>query len=182
VNLKKLSQFEKYGIMAAIIIACTFFYMKKVYEPQEKEFKKTVAALNKVVGEINGLKQVPSMVQVRHELESLKKSLEEVDQKLQGTLMHTGAAREVTRMLRQINEHVAASGLRVVSLQPKGRNMDTLLQLEWNHFQLNLSGSFHGFLHLLDSLRAMPDAVRIDGVTLKGGDGEFLNITFNLMI
>jgi hypothetical protein len=72
VNLKKLSQFEKYGIMAAIIIACTFFYMKKVYEPQEKEFKKTVAALNKVVGEINGLRQVPSVVQVRHELESLK--------------------------------------------------------------------------------------------------------------
>jgi Tfp pilus assembly protein PilO len=97
-----------------------------------------------------------------------KKSLAEANHKLEGTLMHTGAAREVTRMLRQINEHVAASGLKVVSLQPKGRNMDTLLQLEWNHFQLNLSGSFHAFLHLLESLRAMPDAVRIDGVTLAG--------------
>jgi len=180
--MKKLSQFEKYGIMAAIIIACTFFYMKKVYEPQEKEFKKTVAALNKVVGEVNGLRQVPPLIQVKHELEAAKKDLEEVNLKLQGTLMHTGAPREVTHMLRQVNEHVAASGLQVVSLTPGGRNMDTLLQLEWNLFQLNLSGSFHGFLHLLESLRNMPDAIRIDGVLLQSGDGSSLNITFNLMI
>ncbi len=179
---KKLSQFEKFGIMAAIIIACTFFYMKKFYEPQEKEFKKTVAALNKVVGEVNGMKQIPPLIQVKHELEKLKADLEEVNKKLEGTMMHTGAAREVTRTLRRINEHVAASGLTVVSLIPGGRNMDPLLQLEWNHFQLNLSGSFHGFLHLLESLRAMPDAVRIDGVTLAAGGNEFLNITFTLMI
>lgn len=180
--MKKLSQFEKFGIMAAIIIACTFFYMKKFYEPQEKEFKKTVAALNKIVGEVNGLKQVPPLIQVKHELNTLKTDLEEVNEKLTGTLMHTGAAREVTRTLRQINEHVAVSGLKVVSLIPGGRNMDPLLQLEWNHFQLNLSGSFHGFLRLLESLRSMPDAVRIDGVALTTGSGELLNITFTLMI
>lgn len=180
--MKKLSQFEKFGIMAAIIIACTFFYMKKVYEPQEKEFKKTVESLNKIVGEVNGLKQTPPLIQVKHELESIKKDLEEVNKKLQGTLMHTGAAREVTRMLRQINEHVAASGLQVVSLSPGGRNMDPLLQLEWNLFQLSLNGSFHGFLHLLESLRAMPDAIRIDGVLLQAGEGSSLTITFNLMI
>ncbi|MBE1426212.1 Tfp pilus assembly protein PilO [Desulfomicrobium macestii] len=181
-SMKKLSQFEKYGIMAAIIIACTFFYMKKVYEPQEKEFKKTVAALNKVVGEVNGLKQIPPLIQVKHELENAKKDLEEVNKRLKGTLMHTGEAREVTHMLRQINEHVAASGLKVVSLTPGGRKSDTLLQLEWNLFQLSLSGSFHGFLQLLESLRNMPDAIRVDEVALTAGNGEFLEITFNLMI
>jgi len=179
---RKLSQFEKYGIMAAIIIACTFFYMKKFYEPQEKEFKKTVDLLNKVVGEVNGLKQIPPLIQVKHELEDLKADLKGVNEKLQGTLMHTGAAREVTRALRRINEHVAASGLKVVSLTPGGRNMDPLLQLEWNHFQINLTGSFHGFLQLLESLRAMPDAVRINGISLTAGSNEFLNITFTLMI
>lgn len=179
--MKKLTQFEKFGVLAAIIIACTFFYMKKIYEPQEKQFKKTVADLNKIVGEL-GNAQVVSMVQIRGELDTAKNKKEELDAQLANSTVRSGTPQEVTRMLSAINGLVANSGLSILSQKPTGLVLDEMLQLSWSRYQLELSGPYPGFLHLLESLTDLPDAIKIDDVKLEKADNNLVNITFNLLI
>ncbi len=178
--MRKLSRFEKFGLMAAVIVACTFFYVKKVYEPQEARLKKTIATLNKVVGQINNLEEVPPAATVKRSLKRYRKDLEALSDQLQGTQMQTGAEREVTKLLSTINRRMACHGLRVNSLTPGGASTDELL--EWNLFQLNLEGSFQGFLNFVRDLKDLKDAVKIEKVQMERGDGRLLHIQLNLMI
>lgn len=179
--MKKLTKLEKFGLLGAVIIACTFLYVKKVYEPEEKKFKQTVASLNKVVGEINGLKHVPHVNQIRGELEDARKKLAELNEKLQGSLVQTGSQQEVTRLLRRISEQIESSGLRIESLIPEGLTKDLILDMSWTQHQVSLSGPFYGFLYLLHSLQDMPDAIRIKDVHLKK-EKDGLMVSFKLLI
>lgn len=178
--MKKLSRFEKFGLMAALIIACTFFYVKRVYEPQEARLKKTIQTLNKVVGEINNLKEVPPAAKVKRILEKNRRELEALNARLEGTLVHTGAEREVTRLLSDINRMMDINGLRVNALVPGGRTTDELM--EWNLFRIDLEGSFHGFVNFMKGLRDMKDAIKVEQVRLEKGDNRRLHIKLNLMI
>jgi Tfp pilus assembly protein PilO len=178
--MRKLSRFEKFGLMAAVIIACTFFYVKKVYEPQEARLKKTIATLNKVVGQINNLKDVPPAASVKRSLKRYRQDLEELSEQLKGTQMHTGAEREVTKLLSTINGKLARNGLQVNSLTPEGTTTDELLQ--WNMFAMDLEGSFQGFLNFVQDLKNLKDAVKIEKVQMEKGEHRRLHIQLNLMI
>ena len=41
--MRNLTNLEKFGLAAALIIACTFFYMKYMYDPQTRVLKDTLA-------------------------------------------------------------------------------------------------------------------------------------------
>lgn len=178
--MRKLSRFEKYGIIGALIVACAFFYVKRVYEPQEVRLKRTIAQLNKVVQEINSIKDVPPANAIRRSIQKQKGELEELNSKLQGLLIHTGSAREVTALLNSINKKVEGNGLGVVTLVPEGRTMDGLL--EWNLFQVDMEGSFHGFLGFMNDLKKMPDAIKIKNVEMGNGADRHLFIKMKLLI
>ncbi len=179
--MKKLTQFEKFGLMAAIVIACTFFYMKKIYEPQEKNFKKTVETLNKVAGELKSTQVVP-MVQVRSELEQARKRKAELDGELTANMVRSGTPQEVTLLLGRVNELMAAGDLSILSLAPAGQERDQMLEISWSRYQISLGGSFPGLLHLLGSLSDLPDAVRVTGLQLQKSGDKGLDIVFNLLI
>lgn len=179
--MKKLTQFEKFGIIAAIIIACTFFYMKRIYEPQEKEFKKTLETRNKLAQELEGT-QVQPTVQVRGELEAAKKRKAELDAQLADSMVSSGSPQQITRLLSHINSRVAESDLTIVAQTPAGALEDTMLLMTWTRYQMTLNGSFHGFLHFLDLLAAMPEAIRVENLQLAKAEKNTLNITFDLLI
>lgn len=179
--MKKLTQFEKFGIIAAIIIACTFFYVKKIYEPQEKEFKKTVESRNKLAKELEGT-QVLATVQVRGELEAAKKRKAELDAELTDSMVSSGSPREIMRLLGHINSRVAESDLVIVAQTPAGTLEDAMLLMTWTRFQMTLNGSFLGFLHFLSLLADMPEAIRVENLRLAKAEKNTLNITFDLLI
>jgi Tfp pilus assembly protein PilO len=178
--MRKLSRFEKFGLMAAVIIAFTFLYVKKVYEPQEARLKKTIASLNNVVGQINNLKDVPPPATVKRNLKRYREKLEAVSAKLEGSQMHTGADREVTLLLSAINKKITRNGLRVNALTPGGTSTDELLV--WNLFQMDLEGSFHGFLQFMRDLKDFQDAVKIENLQMEKSEDRPLHLPLNLMI
>jgi Tfp pilus assembly protein PilO len=68
-------------------------------------------------------------------------------------------------MLSRVSRHLAASGLTVLSLTPKGKASDGLL--EWNRYELTLSGGYFRYLQFLDRLAAMPDPVKLGAISLQ---------------
>jgi Tfp pilus assembly protein PilO len=178
--MKKLTPFEKVGLIAAVIVACTYFYMKRVYEPQERVLKTTVSQLNGAIGELNGLRAVPPALSVKNQLERSKAELAELENRLSETTVLTGADREVTQLLSLIVDLLQDNHFAVISIVPKGKTADSLFQ--WNLFEIDMTGEFHHFIKFLSVLRNRPDAVRVERLTLMQQDGQDLRIRLNLMI
>ncbi|GAB6096251.1 hypothetical protein JCM14469_25040 [Desulfatiferula olefinivorans] len=179
--MRKLSQFEKLGLVAAVIVACTYFYMKRVYEPQEKVLKKTVATLNGVIKEFNALAEVPPVHAVKARIKKRKEELAEREQSLEGMTVQTGAQREVTELLGQIVDLIRARNLTVKALAPAREKLKEPLY-EWNVFSVDMEGDFGKFTDLLARLRNLNDPVKIDKVAIGRGEGRDLSIRFNVMI
>lgn len=177
--MRKLSRFEKFGLVAAILIACTFFYVKRVYEPQEARLKKTVDALNKVIGQINNLKEVPPQATVRNSLKAHREEIEALNGKLDGSLIRMGSDKGVTRLLSDINGKMVAHGLEIATLVPGGKVEDGLLS--WNSFRIDMAGSYYGLLAFMRDLHGLKDAVKIQDLQMEKLDDQRLKITFNLM-
>ncbi|MDL1967506.1 MAG: type 4a pilus biogenesis protein PilO [Deltaproteobacteria bacterium] len=180
--MKKLTRLEKFGLVAAIIIAGTYFYMGKIYDPQAKALKKTVIKLNKIIGEINSIKEVASAGSINRTIKKRKEKLKKVKSELKDTVITTGKESEITELLDRINRLVDQNRLAVKSIVPKGKVAGALFA--WSSFDLDMEGSFYFFLEFLSALREMSDSVKIQNITIeKNGDvGDVLKINMTLMI
>ena len=180
--MRKLTKLEKFGLVAAIIIAGTYFYMGKIYDPQAKALKKTVIKLNKIIGEINSIKEVASAGSINRTIKKREEELEKVKSKLKDTVITTGKESEITELLDRINRLVDQNRLAVKSIVPKGKVAGSLFA--WSSFDLDMEGSFYFFLEFLTALKKMPDSVKIQNINIeKNGDvGDVLKINMTLMI
>ena len=180
--MKKLTKLEKFGLIAAIIIAGTYFYMGKIYDPQAKALKKTVIKLNKIIGEINSIKEVASAGSIIRTIKKSEEEFEKVKSELKDTVITTGKESEITELLDRINRLVDQNRLEVKSIVPKGKVAGTLFA--WSSFDLDMEGSFSFFLEFLTALKEMPDSVKIQNINIeKNGDaGDVLKINMTLMI
>lgn len=180
--MKKLTKLEKFGLIAAIIIAGTYFYMGKIYDPQAKALKKTVIKLNKIIGEINSIKEVSSAGSINRTIKKRKEELEKVKSDLKDTVITTGKESEITELLDRINRLVDQNRLVVKSIVPKGKVAGVLFA--WSSFDLDMEGSFYFFLEFLTALKEMSDSVKIQNINIeKNGDaGDVLKINMTLMI
>jgi Tfp pilus assembly protein PilO len=167
-------------LIAALVVALTFFYMKRVYVPQEKRLKTTVQQLNKVVGEINNIKTVPPAASLKERLKRSKADLADLENRLKETKVLTGADREVAELLSLIVDLIQTKGLVIGAIQPKGKVSGSMFQ--WNLFEVDLGGDFFRFMDLLSALRDRPDAVRVEKIRLTKETGQGLRIQMNLMI
>lgn len=180
--MKKLTKLEKFGLVAAIIIAGTYFYMGKIYDPQAKALKKTVIKLNKIIGEINSIKEVASAGSINRTIKKREEELEKVKSELKDTVITTGKESEITELLDRINRLVDQNRLAVKSIVPKGKVAGALFA--WSSFDVDMEGSFSFFLEFLTALREMSDSVKIQNINIeKNGDvGDVLKINMTLMI
>jgi Tfp pilus assembly protein PilO len=180
--MRKLTKLEKFGLVAAIIIAGTYFYMGKIYDPQANALKKTVIKLNKIIGEINSIKEVSSVESINRTIKKRKKELEKVKSKLKDTVITTGKESEITELLSMINSLVDQNRLVVKSIVPKGKVAGVLFA--WFSFDLDMEGSFYFFLEFLTALKEILDSVKIQNINIeKNGDvGDVLKINMTLMI
>ena len=180
--MRKLTKLEKFGLVAAIIIAGTYFYMGKIYDPQAKALKKTVIKLNKIIKETNSIKEVSSVESINRTIKKRKDELEKVKSELKDTVITTGKESEITELLSMINRLVDQNRLAVKSIVPKGKVAGALFA--WSSFDLDMEGSFYFFLDFLTALKKMPDSVKIQGISIeKNGDvDDVLKINMTLMI
>lgn len=156
--------------------------MGKIYDPQAKALKKTVIKLNKIIGEINSIKEVASAGSINRTIKKREKELEKVKSELKDTVITTGKESEITELLDRINRLVDQNRLAVKSIVPKGKVAGALFA--WSSFDLDMEGSFSFFLEFLTALREMSDSVKIQNINIeKNGDvGDVLKINMTLMI
>jgi Tfp pilus assembly protein PilO len=178
--MRKLSRFEKLGVVAAVIIACSYLYMKRVYEPQEKKLKATVAQLNKVIGEVNGLKATPSASSLKRSLAKKKEELSGLEEQMKRASIHGTAENEISDMFSRVGRLMERNGLTVLSVMPKGGKNDGLFQ--WSLFEVSFTGGYFNFLSFLDDVIAMPNAVKIETMKMEQRDDTTLQITMELLI
>ncbi len=176
-----MSKFEKLGVVAAVIVASSFVYMKKVYEPQEKRLKTTVASLNKVIGELNNLKSLKSSASMKSELERKKNELAQIETR-QGAAACSDPERQASELLGKVSSAIERSGMLVNSVKPGGKKPDELF--DWNSYEFDLSGGYFALLKFLDRLRDMPEAVKVKRLLLEHGKekDKMLHITLELLL
>jgi Tfp pilus assembly protein PilO len=180
--MKTMTNLEKFGLAAALIIACTFFYMKYMYDPQTKVLKTTLEKRNKIVKELNLVKDIPPLFQVEKTIEKNKKILEEVRRESGNLSVKTGNPDEITELLSQINRIIESNRLDVNLIVPK-EGIDGRF-FRWAPFEMDLSGSFSSFMAFMKEIKDLNDAVEIRNVVLENSEKKqtAINIKFILKI
>ena len=180
--MKSMTNLEKFGLAAALIIACTFFYMKYMYDPQTKVLKTTLKKRNKVVSELNKLKDIPPLIQLEKRIEKDQETLARLQAESGSLAINTGHPDEISRLLSRISTLIQANSLRVAAIVPKEREPGEYI--DWSPFDMDLKGGFDGFMALLKDLESLKDAVEVSAITMEasGEKAHPLNIRFTLRI
>jgi len=180
--MKTMTNLEKFGLAAALIIACTFFYMKYMYDPQTKVLKTTLVKRNKIVKELNKVKDIPPLFKVEKTIERNKKILAELRNKSGKLSVKTGNPDEITELLSQINQIIESNRLDVNLIVPKQGIEGPFLK--WAPFEMDLSGSFASLIAFMEELRDLEDVVDIRNLVLEnsGEKNRGINIKFTLKI
>ena len=180
--MKTMTNLEKFGLAAALIIACTFFYMKYIYDPQAKALQTTLKKRNKVVAELNKLRDIPPMFQLEKSIEKDQKILAELQAESGNLAINTGLPDEISRLLSKITNLIQANSLRVASIVPREREQGQYI--DWSPFEMDVNGRFDGFMGLLKDIEALQDAVQVSAITMEatGVKAHPLNIRFTLKI
>lgn len=163
--MRKLTPFEKFGLIAAIIVAGTWFYMTRVYDPQYKKFKRTVGQLNQVIQQYNGLKDSPPDLALKKTIEKRQAELEEAQADLAAKLNTSGKACETTSVLSQINQQAEKLHLAMLKITPAGKLTGTYQT--WNMFDIEMEGTFDRFLHFLEVLKKMAEPVQFETIRVE---------------
>ncbi len=180
--MKTMTNLEKFGLAAALIIACTFFYMKYMYDPQTKVLKVTLKKRNKIVTELNKLKDIPPLFQLEKSIERDRQILAELQKESGNLSVNTGHPDEISRLLSRVSTLIEANDLRVTSIVPKQREKGEYI--DWSPFDMDLKGSFKGFMAFLKEVEGLPDAVEVGSIHMEtsGVKSHPLNIRFRLKI
>lgn len=180
--MKTMTNLEKFGLAAALIIACTFLYMKYMYDPQTVVLKSTLEKRNKIVKELNLLKETPSLFQIKMTIEKDKKILEEVRSESGSLSVKTGNPDEITELLSQINQIIDSSRLDVNLIVPK-EGIDGPF-FRWAPFEMDIYGSFSSFMVFMEKIKNLRDPVEIRNLVLEnsGKKERAINIKFILRL
>lgn len=180
--MKKLTQLEKFGLIAAIVVCGSYFYMKKIYDPEAESLKKTVAKLNQTIGEYNKLEDPPPLEPLRKRLQGESEKLEEATRQLRQAGGRTDADAEVTAILATVTTLAHQRNMGVVKITPGQDHKDDLFT--WKSFEVVLHGSYGNLIALIETLRRIEQPVQFKNLQVKpqqGGPGPLL-VTATILI
>lgn len=180
--MRTLTNLEKFGLAAALIIACTFFYMKYMYDPQTRVLKDTLAKRNKIVTELNQVNEVPPLFQLEKIIEKDKAILEDLRKESGNLSVKTGKPNEITNLLARINRIIESDKMTVLAITPGEPFPGDFF--DWNPYEMELRGSFTDFMAFLNNTKELNDAVEIRNISLESAKENrgLLHIKFTLRI
>ncbi|MCG8642524.1 MAG: type 4a pilus biogenesis protein PilO [Desulfobacterales bacterium] len=180
--MRTMTNLEKFGLAAALIVACSFFYLKYMYDPQTKVLKTTLQKRNKIVADINQLNEIPPLFRLEKAIERDQERLAELKKENQSLSVKTGDPDEITQLLSRITELIEGSRLKISAIEPVESFMGPYFR--WSPFQISMTGSFDRFMHFLYQLKALDDAVEVTRVKIEksGETASPLQIRFLLKI
>lgn len=169
--MKKLTKLESFGLIAAILVSGSYFYMKKVYDPEAAALKKTISALNAKIGEYNKLKEPPNPEGLKRRLERQRGEEKKMAEALRAAGGRTEAEAEVTEVLADISLKAQCQNMQVLKLAP--REKVTTRLYKWREVEIQLRGRFYDFVVLVDRLKAMARPVQLREMKIERDKGEY---------
>lgn len=173
--MKKLTKLETFGLIAAILIGGSYFYMKKVYDPEAAALKKTISRLNATIKEYNNLQDPPDSRSIQRQLEKLDKEAEELAVQVRQAGGRTEAASEITEALQDISREAKFTGLRVVHLSLGEEKKDELFT--WKTLNLELEGQFGQFVLLVKRLKELERPVQLLDLQMSASEASSGEVT-----
>lgn len=162
---RKLSKLEKFGLIAAVITASLFFYLRNVYDPQQESFTQAQEQLNRTIREFNQLQAAEPPFQLRRRLENERERLNELKEQLAALDVRFGTEEDLIRNQHWVFRQMERLNMRILSAQPLRTQEDLFT---WHVYRVNLEGDFKGFTQFLRELRNHNTPLRVHNVTISG--------------
>jgi Tfp pilus assembly protein PilO len=178
--MRKLTKLEKFGLIAAILVSGTYFYMGRVYDPQAEALKKTISKLNSTIKEYNTSVELPPLVPMRKAVEQKREQLDTLKQELREVGGRTGAADEVARLIDEVGHRAGANNLLILSLAPGKRIEEELYS--WDVFDLRLFGDYRQLIRFVEALKEMPEPVQVRNLALEKANGRSGRVLVSLQL
>lgn len=177
--MRRLTRLEKFGIIAAIVVCGTYFYMGRVYDPEAKSLARTVNKLNAAIKKYNEMEEAPPVKPIEKSIEQRQKDLEEITARLKKAGGRTDDPAEITSILADITGLARENRITVVKISPEPEEKDNLLT--WAVFKAELLGNYHDFRMFIRQLRRLPQPVKLRDLEIKCLDHSG-TITINLTL
>ncbi|MBM9612855.1 type 4a pilus biogenesis protein PilO [Desulfobulbus rhabdoformis] len=169
--MKKLTKLESFGLIAAILVSGSYFYMKKVYDPEAKALKKTISRLNKKIGAYNRLQEPPNPAGLKRRLERQHDEEKKMAAALHAAGGRTDAESEVTEILAEISLMAQHENMQVLKLIPKETEVTDVYK--WKKVDLQLRGQFYDFVVLIERLKQMTRPLELRQLRIELDQGEY---------
>ncbi|MGI6656191.1 MAG: type 4a pilus biogenesis protein PilO [Desulfobulbus sp.] len=170
--MKKLTKLESFGLIAAILVSGSYFYMKKVYDPEAAALKKTITTLNARIGEYNKLQEPPNPEGMKRRLDRQRDEEKQLADTLRELGGRTEGEAEVTEVLADISLKVQGQNMQVLKMAPREKPVTTRLYT-WREVDIQLRGRFYDFVVLLDRLKQMKRPVQLREMKIECDTGEY---------
>ncbi len=170
--MKKLTKLESFGLIAAILVSGSYFYMKKVYDPEAAALKKTIISLNAKIGAYNKLQEPPNSEGAKKKLAQRREEEKKTAAVLKAAGGRTEAAAEVTEVLAEISVKAQRENMQVLKLTPEEKSITTPLY-SWKQVNIQLRGQFSDFVVLVERLKAMARPVQLRDLKIERDTGDY---------
>ncbi len=176
--MRKLTQLEKFGLVAGVVVAMSYFYLQKVYDPQAKALDKTVKELNKVAEELKTLQTVEPFFKIQGKLDGKKKELAQIDKELSTLIVPSETEAQLNALQHKILKAAEHCGLMTASMTPGGVEQSIF---SWRVYRMELLGGYGQFTAFLDALKELPALVQVGDIVLVGDkEGRGVRVAIDL--
>ncbi|MEM5790336.1 MAG: type 4a pilus biogenesis protein PilO [Syntrophobacteraceae bacterium] len=178
--MRKLTHLEKVGLVAGVVVAMSYFYLHKIYDPRAKALDRTTKELAKLSDELRAVQEVEPVFRLQGRLDAKKKELEDIEKSLAALVQPTDSPAALNALQHKIFAIADSCSLRITSVTPKGTLVDVFA---WRVYWVEMLGGYNQFVAFLDALRELPLLVRVDRIRMTGEkDGRSIRIAMELKI
>lgn len=163
---RKLTKFEKYGLIGATVTGMIYWYLQNLYDPQTESLKNAREALERVTRDFNQATTSESSFVLNKRVEKRKEELAELEQEMDALDVSFGEQSTLIDVQHKIYRLMEQHQLRILEVIPLGKKRDKLFS--WHVFRITLEGDFGGFVDLFRSLREFSSPVRVSQVVVSG--------------
>lgn len=163
--MKKLTRMEKFGIVAAIVVCGSYFYMKRVYDPEAAALSASVRELNGTIASYNAMKEPPPLELLKDEIKFKTENLERLISKMKDAGGRMGKAAEVTEVLSLITGIAKEQNMQVLKISPEQEVEGK--HFTWAAFSITLGGRYRNFYTFVGRLKKRPEPMQLRHLNIE---------------
>ena len=187
---RKLTNLEKIGIVAAVIVIGSFLYQRYVYFPLQRKIKSLNATYQKLSSEVYHLKAQQAGGRIRRDIKKLRRCLRQERKLLEKAETYLANDSEISKISNQILAAASRSGVTVKAYNPVTKKEFTEVvgknegktYYERKYYKIVLSGKFWRLRRFLKEITRLPSLVTIEKIFFDKTEKKALTATIWLSI